>query len=144
MSKYLVKVNGKSIEVEVEQLDGTPVVTHVQRQISVPPQAAQYARPAARKAAVSSPAPAAGAQSETASPAASGSGAAVTAPMPGNILDIQVKAGDTVTRGQVLLVFEAMKMENEVMAEQDGVIAEICVEKGAAINTGDVLIKYQE
>ncbi len=140
MNKYLVKVNGKSIEVEVELIEGNPVVTNVSPQGMMRRQKPAPAAPrAAAPRAAAAPAAAAPAQNA----AEAGGNAAVTAPMPGNILEIMVKPGDAVKKGQVLLIFEAMKMENEVMAEQDGVIAAVCVEKGAAINTGDVLVTYQ-
>ena len=60
--------------------------------------------------------------------------------MPGTIVDIDVNVGDTVTRGQKLLVLEAMKMENEIVAPQDGTISEISVTAGALVNAGDVLV----
>ena len=73
-----------------------------------------------------------------------GAGAAgavsVTAPMPGNILDVKVKAGDSVKAGDTLLILEAMKMENEISAPQDGTIASVNVRKGDVVNSGDLLI----
>ena len=74
----------------------------------------------------------------SAAPAAAGS-FAQTAPMPGTILDIHVKVGDVVTANQPVMILEAMKMENEVVAEQAGTIASINVEKGAMVNPGDTL-----
>ena len=64
----------------------------------------------------------------------------VTAPMPGNILDVKVKAGDSVKAGDTLLILEAMKMENEISAPQDGTIASVNVRKGDVVNSGDLLI----
>ena len=66
--------------------------------------------------------------------------ASVTAPMPGNILDVKVKAGDSVKAGDTLLILEAMKMENEISAPQDGTIASVNVRKGDVVNSGDLLI----
>jgi len=60
--------------------------------------------------------------------------------MPGTIIDIDVNVGDQVTRGQKLLVLEAMKMENEIVAPHDGTVAEICVAAGALVNAGDVVV----
>jgi len=60
--------------------------------------------------------------------------------MPGTILDVKVSAGEEVTRGQALLILEAMKMENEIMAPRDGVIDEIRVAVGVSVNSGDLLI----
>ena len=62
------------------------------------------------------------------------------APMPGNILDVKVKAGDSVKAGDTLLILEAMKMENEISAPQDGTIASVNVRKGDVVNSGDLLI----
>jgi len=74
-------------------------------------------------------------------PAAAPAGAvSVTAPMPGNILDVKVKAGDSVKAGDTLLILEAMKMENEISAPQDGTIASVNVRKGDVVNSGDLLI----
>ena len=72
-------------------------------------------------------------------PAATGEGEAIASPMPGTILDVKVNVGDSVKKGQVLLILEAMKMENEIMAGTDGVITSIGVTKGASVQTGDAL-----
>jgi glutaconyl-CoA decarboxylase len=63
--------------------------------------------------------------------------------MPGTILNVLVSAGDSVKKGQVLMILEAMKMENEIMAAQDGVIAGVHVSKGDAVNPGDALVSFQ-
>ena len=60
--------------------------------------------------------------------------------MPGTILDVKVKVGDSVKYGDVLLILEAMKMENEIYAPSDGVVASVNVSAGAAVNAGDVLV----
>ena len=76
-----------------------------------------------------------------AAPAApAGAGERVAAPMPGNILSVNVAAGDTVKKGQVLMILEAMKMENEIMAPCDGTVKQVLVNKGATINSGDPLV----
>jgi biotin carboxyl carrier protein len=64
----------------------------------------------------------------------------INAPMPGTIVDVMVKAGDKVEKGQVLLLLEAMKMENEIMAPRDAVIAGVHVSKGASVNSGELMI----
>ena len=71
--------------------------------------------------------------------APAGAGEQVKSPMPGNILSVNVNVGDTVAEGQVLMILEAMKMENEISAPQDGTIASIDVRKGDTVNSGDVL-----
>lgn len=73
-------------------------------------------------------------------PKASGEGEQVASPMPGTILDIKVKTGDTVKKGQVLVVLEAMKMENEIMAGTDGTVTSVAVSKGSSVQTGDMLL----
>lgn len=125
MKKYNITVNGKSYEVEVEEVGGTAAP------VAAAPKTAPTPAPAAPKAA---PAPAA------APKAVVEGGNSVTAPMPGTILDIKVNEGDKVSNGQVLLVLEAMKMENEIMAPADGTVASINVSKGASVNAGDVLV----
>ncbi|MBR3383359.1 MAG: biotin/lipoyl-binding protein [Clostridia bacterium] len=119
MRKFLVNVNGTSYEVEVEEIDGAKA-----------PAAAPA--PAAPKAA---PAPAA--------PAASGAAETISAPMPGTIVGVNVKVGDSFKRGQVLLVLEAMKMENEILAPRDGRVLNVNTTKGSSVNSGDVLIAFE-
>ena len=84
---------------------------------------------AAPAAATAAPAPA----------AAPAGGEQVTSPMPGTILSVNVAAGDTVKRGQVLMILEAMKMENEIMCPCDGTVASVSVTKGAAVESGTLL-----
>ena len=67
-------------------------------------------------------------------------GEKISAPMPGTILEVKVKAGDTVAKGAVLCVLEAMKMENEIMAPRDAKVAQVVASKGASVNSGDVLV----
>ena len=127
IKKFNVIVNGNSYEVEVEEIkDGVqPVAPAVQR-----PAAAPAPAPAAPTAA---PAP------KAAPVAVSGAGT-VAAPMPGTVLDIMVKEGDVVKSGQVCVILEAMKMENELPAPCDGTVKSVNVTKGASVNTADVLV----
>ncbi len=126
MRKFNVTVNGQAYEVEVEEVGGAPTAAPVRA-------AAPVAAPVAA-APVAAAAPAA-----KAAPVVAG-GEPVKAPMPGNILDVKVKAGDKVTTGQALCVLEAMKMENEIPAPHDGVVAQVVVTKGATVEAGDVLV----
>ena len=78
-----------------------------------------------------------------AAPVASGAGESITSPMPGNILAVNVAAGDRVKKGQVLMILEAMKMENEIMAPRDGKVTAVAVAKGAAVESGALLCTIQ-
>ena len=85
-----------------------------------------------------------GAPAAAPAPAApAGAGERVAAPMPGNILSVNVAAGDTVKKGQVLMILEAMKMENEIMAPCDGKVTAVAVTKGAAVESGALLCTIQ-
>jgi biotin carboxyl carrier protein len=114
MKKYRVTVNGTVYEIELEELTG--------------------AAPAPAPAAAPAAAPA---------PAAPAGGEQVTSPMPGNILAVNVAAGDTVKRGQVLMVLEAMKMENEIMCPCDGRVVSVNTSKGATVESGTLLCVIQ-
>jgi len=116
MKKYKVNVNGTVYEVEIEDITGAAPV-------------------AAAPAPVSAPAPAA-------APAPAG-GEAITSPMPGNILAVNVSAGDAVKKGQVLMILEAMKMENEIMCPRDGKVVSVAVAKGATVESGTLLCTIQ-
>ena len=120
MKKYNITVNGTTYEVFVEEADA-----------SAAPVAAPVAQ--AVKAPAAAPAPVA-----KAAPAAAGA-TSVTAPMPGTILQVKVTAGQSVKKGDVICVLEAMKMENDIPAPCDGVVASISVQKGASVAAGDVL-----
>lgn len=110
MKKYRVKVNGNVYEIELEEI-----------------KAGEQSKPAGKQA----PSPAA-------APAVSGEGEAVLSPMPGNILSVNVGEGAEINKGDVLMVLEAMKMENEIMAPKSGKVTGI-VPKGSAVETGTVL-----
>ena len=125
--KYIVTLNGKNYEVEVEETEAVIVgVTD-----------AAPAMPAA-PAAAPSPAPAA-APSAPAAPASAADGTKVLSPMPGNILAVNVSVGAAVKAGDVLLVLEAMKMENDIVAPCDGTVKQILVQKGSTVATDDLL-----
>lgn len=119
MKKFNVIVNGKSYDVAVEELGEG---------------AAPAAVPAAAAAPAAAPAPAPAA----AAPAV-GAGEKVTAPMPGTILDVKVSQGASVSKGDVIMVLEAMKMENDIVAPCDGSVTSIVVKKGDTVQSGDTL-----
>jgi biotin carboxyl carrier protein len=128
--KYIVTLNGKSYEVEVEKGNASIVRTE-----NIPVSSVQKASEPTSKPVA---APAADKQN-----IAGNTGEAVKAPMPGVVLDIKVSPGTAVKKGSVLLILEAMKMENEITAPRDGVIAQINASKGSSVNTGDILVVFQ-
>lgn len=127
MKQFKITVNGKTYDVAVEETNGVA---------SAPAAAPVGAAPAAPAAAPAAPA---AAPAAPAAPAATGA-EKVNSPMPGNIIDIKVAAGDTVTNGQTLLILEAMKMENEIKAPCDGTVAGVHVAKGDTVDSGALLI----
>lgn len=133
MKKFIVNVNGNSYEVEVEEV-GSSSQSVVSAPVAAP--AAQPAQPKAPAA----PAPAAPKAEAKPAQAVPQGAEVVEAPMPGTILDIKVNQGDTVKKGQVLLILEAMKMENEIMAPRDGKVTAVNTSKGSSVNVGDPLI----
>ncbi len=137
MKKFNIKVNGKNYEVEVEEIGGisTAAPVAVPKPTATPKPVVESKPAAAPKPATSKPEKPAAAPKEVPS-----GGNTVNSPMPGTILDIKVQEGDTVSSGQILLILEAMKMENEIMAPADGKVASIHVQKGASVNAGDVLV----
>ena len=114
--KYKVTLNGRTYEVEVEA--GKAMLLDEYEAI----------------------APAAPAAPAAAAPAVTGAGEAVTAPMPGTILKVNVKVGDAVKAGTVLCVLEAMKMENEIMAPKAGTVTQVLATKGGSVDTGAPLV----
>jgi len=110
MKKYRVNVNGTVYEVELEEITG-----------AAPAAAAPVAAPAAAPA------------------AAPVGGEKVCAPMPGTILSVNVSNGSAVKKGDVLMILEAMKMENEIMAPCDGTVTSVAAAKGAAVESGTLL-----
>ena len=132
--KYKVTLNGKTYEVEVEAGQAM-LVDEYEAYAPAPAAAPAAAAPAAAPAApAAAPAPAPAAAAVTAA------GEVVAAPMPGNILKVNVSQGQAVKAGDVLVVLEAMKMENEIMAPRDGSVAQVVVSKGAVVDTGAALV----
>ncbi len=121
---YIVKINDKEYEVEVEM--GTANITRVttvsEAPVLLPTPVSQIPIPFHTPAVVK-------AEGET-----------VNAPMPGTILGIKVKPGMNVKKGELLVILEAMKMENEIVSPFDGIVKQICVGKGTSVSTGDPLV----
>ena len=114
MRKFLINVNGTKYEVEVEEIDA--------------------------KAVKAAPAPESPKEAPKAEPKPAGNGEKVTSPMPGNILSVSVKEGDSVKEGQQLMILEAMKMENEIKAPKDATVISVNVTKGESVDTGTLLV----
>ena len=111
MKRYTITVNGNAYDVTVDEADGS---------------AAPVAAPAAKKAAPAK---------KAAAPAGAQGNATVNAPMNGTIVDVKVKVGDKVTNGTVIAVLEAMKMENDIVSDKDGVVASVNVNKGDSVES---------
>lgn len=113
MKAYKVTVNGTAYEITLEAIDAAEVKTAPAAEAPAAPVAAPAAAPAG--------------------------GETVNSPMPGTILAVNVQNGAAVKKGDVLMILEAMKMENEIMAPCDGTITSVGVTKGASVNTGELL-----
>ena len=124
--KYKLTLNARTYEVEVEL--AAPML--MQEFQSYAPAPAAPAAPVVEAAPAVAPA----------APAVTGVGERVDSPMPGTILKVNVAAGQTVNEGDLLVISEAMKMENEIFAPKGGTVTQVLVEKGASVNTGDVLV----
>ena len=125
MKKYRVNVNGTDYEITLEEVTGA--------------EASKPSAPVAQPAPAAAPAPAE-APAAPAATAAPAGGEQILSPMPGNILNVNVKVGDAVKKGQVLLILEAMKMENEIMAPKDGTITSVNVQNGSTVESGALLV----
>ncbi len=128
--KYVVTLNNKNYEVEVEE--GEARVLSVADAVAV---TAVSAIPAA-------PVPVLAAAPAAPAPAQAG-GDAIESPMPGTIIGVFKKPGDPVAAGEVVVVLEAMKMENEIVATRSGTVVQVLVAKGAAVQTGDPMLIIQ-
>lgn len=145
MKNYTITVNGNAYEVTVEEgftgAASAPKAAASRAAAPAPaPRAAAPAPAPAPRAAAPAPAPAPAAPAPAPAPAASAAGSVtVSAPMPGKILGVKLQPGAAVKRGQVILILEAMKMENEIVAPQDGTIASINVAVGDMVEPGATL-----
>jgi glutaconyl-CoA/methylmalonyl-CoA decarboxylase subunit gamma len=129
MKKYIIKVNGRQYEVEVEAAGAQNSYTP---QAAVPSPFQTIVKEEPQKQAPVQP-------SRAESSGSKGS-IVIESPMPGTILKVNVKVGDSVKRAQVLCILEAMKMENEICAPQDGVIASVNVSAGESVESGTLLV----
>ena len=149
MKKYSLKINGNPYEVKIEDINESSTMARVTvngtkydveiegGKAAVVKKPAVVAAPEATGLSVTPKTPIA---TKPAAPAAAASGLKVTCPLPGTIISLNVKEGDTVAAGQTLLVLEAMKMENNIDAEKGGVVKQVLVQSGATVMEGDVLL----
>ena len=128
--KYIVSLNGKNYEVEVEKGEATilktteaPTInkTTVEESKTVTTKVEEQKGVASKDI----------------------DGEPIKAPMPGTVLDVKVKPGDKVKSGDIVMILEAMKMENEIVAPKDGVVAQVIAAKDSSVSTGDILIVLQ-
>jgi glutaconyl-CoA decarboxylase len=136
MKKYNVTVNGETFAVEVEEIGGAtaPLAFATPAPVAAPaPVPAPAPKPVPTPTPAPTPAPAS-------APAPVPGGNTVASPLPGTVLRVNVAVGQTVKAGDVLLVLEAMKMENDITAPAEGVVSAIHVANGATVQTGDALI----
>jgi len=135
MKNYKFKINGNSYEVAIDSLDDTNAkveVNGITYDVVIEQSEKQNTKPARRVAQANQ-------ASASASSQGGGDATTVKSPLPGLILDITCSVGDSVSKGQQILVLEAMKMENAINADRDGVIKEIKVTKGETVLEGAVL-----
>ena len=129
--KYKVTLNNRVFEVEVEQGEAMLLDEY---ELTAP------AAPAAEAPAAAPAAPAAAPAAPAAPTAGLAAGEVIKSPMPGNVLKLLVSQGQQVKEGDVLIILEAMKMENEIVATKSGSVAQILVTKGQVVETGSPLI----
>ena len=149
MNKYQYKVQGVDYDVEIEEVEGN-VAKVVVNGIRFDVELKQPINPTStlKKVRVEAPKPVARPAIPTAAPAAApaapaapaGSGSPVKAPLPGTVTELKVNVGDTVKQGDVVLVLEAMKMQNNIESEYDGKVTSITVKQGETVMEGSVLL----
>ena len=121
MKKFVITVNGQPYDVEVEEV-----------------KAVKTSKPSSAQSVSASPV---AAKSVSASAPTTSGASKVTSPMPGSILKVNVAKGDTVKKGQSLLILEAMKMENDIKAPADGKVVDVKVSKGDCVTLGQILVE---
>ena len=149
MKKYSLKINGNPYEVKIEDINESSTMARVtvngtKYDVEIEGgKAAAVKKPqvvAVPEATGLSVTPKTPIATKPAAAAPAAGGAKVTCPLPGTVLSLNVKEGDTVSAGQTLLVLEAMKMENNIDAERGGVVKQVLVQAGATVMEGDVLL----
>ncbi len=144
MKDYKFTINGNKYSVEVGEIENNAVSVSVNGtayNVELDTEIRQPAKP--RPAAKNNAAPAPAVKVAAAPAAATAPGATLKSPLPGTILDVFVKEGDSVKAGQRVILLEAMKMENNIDAEKDGVVKEVKVHRSDSVMEGDVLIVFE-
>lgn len=162
MRRYTLNISDREFVVDVQEVDADLFEVAVGDELyqvslvgdealsgaSIAPAAPHVAAPRAAapaaKPAAAAPAAAPAASKPARKPAGGGGKGTQTAPMPGVIIEVSVKVGDSVTRGQQVAVLDAMKMHNSIGATQDGVVAEVYVDAGQSVDHGTPILKYKE
>lgn len=145
MKEYKFKINGNDYNIAINSTTGNVAdvtVNGVEYKVEIENEmpAVQAVPQAAAPAAKPAPTPVAAAPAPVVAKPA-GEGRPVTSPLPGVIIEVSVKEGDTVAAGQKVAVLEAMKMENEIYADKDGKVGQVFVQKGASVQTGTALVE---
>lgn len=144
MKKFKVTVDGQSYTVEVEEIKSQ--LNQNTESVSRDKEIVDNANTNVSKPEIKTADPVTDAQvgnKENSAPVSSpkvGGGTSIKAPMPGSVINVNVKPGDSVQNGDVLLILEAMKMENELTSSSDGTVTEVLVKKGDTVNSGDPLV----
>lgn len=141
MKEYKYKINGNDYKVTIGDIEGNIA----QVEVNGTPYKVEIEEKQVKKSTVSAVKPAAAPRTETGAkviskPAAAGGQSAVKSPLPGVVLDFKVNVGDTVKAGQLVVILEAMKMENNINAPKDGVVKSLCVAKGDSVLEGTDLL----
>lgn len=135
MKKFVITVNGTAYDVEVNEVGGTSVAP-----AAAPRAAAPTPAPAPVVAPAPTPAPAAPAAAPAPAKAVPAGAFSVNSPMPGKIISVAVKPGDAVKANTVVCILEAMKMQNEIVAQKDGVVADVRVAANQSVKAGEALV----
>ncbi len=149
MKKYSLKINGNQYEVKIDEVNEASTMAHVTvngTKYDVEIEGGK-GKPVSKPQVIAAPentglsvTPKTPIASKPAAVAAPASGYKVVCPLPGTVLSLKVKEGDTVAAGQTVAVLEAMKMENNIDAERGGVVKSVMVQQGATVMEGDVLL----
>lgn len=138
--KYNVTINAKTYEVEIEDINARPIIARVEGQrFEVAP--ANSDQPTVKKEASE---PKTYTAPQTSTPGAAVNTNEIIAPLPGTVVEVFVKSGDKVEKGQVVLIIEAMKMKNSIRATRSGTAQEVLVSAGQSVAHKQVLIKFAD